>query len=88
MSTILLLSVIALPFLGFIITNIINYVLPLRRGLIASTPTAILFINVIISLYLFYTIAFLEYNKILASQLAPAADVYYNAKNVSLDLGT
>jgi len=88
MSTILLLSVIALPFLGFIITNIINYVLPLRRGLIASTPTAILFINVIISLYLFYTIAFLEYNKILASQLAPGADVYYNAKNVSLDLGT
>jgi len=87
-STLILFLVIILPFVGFIITNVINYFSPAYRRLIASVPTLVLFVNVIISFYLFHKIAFVEYNKVITSQLADKAAVYYNANNVSLDLGT
>lgn len=77
-----------LPFVGFLITNIVNFFLPLRRSLIAGTPTTILFVNVLISFYLFYTLAFIEYNKTIASQLQYGKDVYYDENKLSLDLGT
>jgi len=85
----MLLLVIILPLCGFLITNILGYLLPTKRALIASLPTLLLFTNVCISIYLFYTIAFVEYNKIIMSQLAQSdKGVYYEASKVSLDFGT
>jgi len=88
--SILLLLVIILPFIGFICTNIANHLFPLRRGLVTFIPTTLLFINVIISLYLFYTVAFMHYNNtVLTNQAHLKSDAsYYTSAPFSLDLGT
>jgi hypothetical protein len=85
-----LLSILTVPFIGFIFTFISSYIVG-NKKIIMIFPTVLLFANVVTSIYLFHNIAYTGYHTVAEYNQSTnnISDVhFYTSENMLLDLGT